>query len=124
MTYTVGPIRNNKQHLAALAEIKRLWSAREGTVESDHLDVLMTLVDAYERAQWVSLPLDPIEAIKARMANSGRELKDFDKLVGSSYRATEILQRRRRLTLSIIWKLVSDWQIPANLLVQPYALTK
>ena len=119
----IGPVRNDTTHHAALREIDRLWGARKGTPEGDRLDVLMTLVDQYERSRWPEEDLDPVDAIKARMANSGRTRKDFERIVGSSGRASEILNRRRPLTLAMIWKLVRQWKMPAEVLVRPYALS-
>lgn len=118
----IGPICDDAAHRAALKEIDRLWGARKGTPEGDRLDVLMTLADLYERSRWPDEDLDPVEAIKARMENSGRTRKDFEKIVGSSGRASEILNRRRHLTLSMIWKLVREWKMPADILVRPYPL--
>lgn len=119
----IGPIRNATAHRVALKEIDRLWGARKGTPDGDRLDVLMTLVDLYERSRWPDEDLDPVEAIEARMENSGRTRKDFEKIVGSSGRASEILNRKRHLTLAMIWKLVHEWKMPAEVLVRPYALT-
>ena len=116
----ITPIRSAADHQHALAEIERLWGAEVGTPEGDRLDVLMTLVDAYERETWPDEGLDPIDAIKARMENSGRTRKDFEAIVGSSGRASEILNRKRSLTLPMIWRLVSDWKMPADVLVRPY----
>ncbi len=96
--------------------------ARRGTLEGDRRDVLMTLVDQYERSRWPDVDLDPVEAIKARMENSGRTRKDFVKIAGSSGRASEILNRKTPLTLAMIWKLVHQWKMPAEVLVRPYAL--
>jgi len=119
----IAPIRNEADHRSALTEIERLWGAAQGTSDGDRLDVLMTLVDAYEREKWPDEDLDPIDVIKARMENSGRTRKDFEAIVGSSGRVSEILNRKRSLTLPMIWRLVSDWKIPADSLVRPYALT-
>jgi HTH-type transcriptional regulator/antitoxin HigA len=116
----ITSIRSEADHQSALAEIERLWGASFGTPEGDRLDVLMTLADAYERETWPDEDLDPIDAIKARMENSGRSRKDFEAIVGSSGRASEILNRKRSLTLAMIWKLVSDWKMPADILVRPY----
>jgi len=124
MTDTVRPIRNNAGHQAALKEIERLWGSAPGTPEGDRLDLLMTLVDGYERARWDDDALDPIDAIKARMENSGRTRKDLERIVGSSGRASEILSRKRRLTLAMIWSLVDEWKISASALVRPYKLAK
>jgi len=124
MTDSIRPIRDSAGHQAALKEIERLWGSTPGTAEGDRLDLLMTLVDGYERARWEDDALDPIDAIKARMENSGRTRKDLEKIVGSSGRASEILSRKRRLTLSMIWLLVDKWKMPASALVRPYKLTK
>jgi HTH-type transcriptional regulator/antitoxin HigA len=119
----LGPIRNGTDHRKALKEIDRLWGAPKGTPDGDRLEVLMTLVDAHERTRWPDEDLDPVDAIKARMENSGRTRKDFEKIVGSSGRASEILNRKRHLTLAMIWELVRHWQMPAEVLVRPYALS-
>jgi HTH-type transcriptional regulator / antitoxin HigA len=116
------PVSDATSHEAALREVERLWGAAEGTSDGDRLTILMTLVDSYEREQWPDEELDPIDAIKARMENSGRTRKDFEIIAGSSGRASEILNRKRSLTLPMIWRLVSDWKMPADVLVRPYAL--
>ena len=117
---SIVPIRDEAAHRAALAEIERLWGAAFGTPAADRLDILMALVDNYERTNWPDEDLDPIDAIIARMENSGRTRKDFQKIVGSSGRASEILNRRRHLTLPMIWRLVHEWKMPAEILVRPY----
>jgi HTH-type transcriptional regulator/antitoxin HigA len=119
----IGPIRDDAAHRVALKEIDRLWGAPKGTPDGDRLEVLMTLADLYERTRWPDEDLDPVDAIKARMENSGRIRKDFEKIVGSSGRASEILNRKRHLTLAMIWKLVRQWKMPAEVLVRPYALS-
>lgn len=118
----IAPIRDEASHCAALAEIEHLWGSASGTPDGDRLDVLMALVDDYERNKWPDEPLDPVDAIKARMENSGRTRKDFQKLVGTSGRASEILNRKRHLTLPMIWRLVAEWKMSAELLVRPYNL--
>src|SRR5271166_2059664 len=118
----IAPIRDAAGHRVALAEIEELWGAEPGTPDGDVLDVLMVLVDDYERTNWPDEDLDPIDAIRARIQNSGRSRKDFEKIVGSSGRASEILNRKRRLTLPMIWKLVQDWKMSAEVLVRPYEL--
>jgi HTH-type transcriptional regulator / antitoxin HigA len=122
MNTDVRPICGAASHEAALREIERLWGAAEGTADGDRLSILVTLVDAYEREQWPDEELDPIDAIKARMENSGRTRKDFEIIAGSSGRASEILNRKRSLTLPMIWRLVSDWKMSAEILVRPYPL--
>jgi HTH-type transcriptional regulator/antitoxin HigA len=76
----IRPIRDKAAHRAALAEIERLWGAAPDTPEDDRLDVLMTLVDAYERQEWPDEDLDPVDAIKARMENAGHTRKEFEAL--------------------------------------------
>ena len=118
----ITPIRDEAAHRAALAEIERLWGAKSNTPEGDRLDVQMALVDDYERRNWPDEALDPIAAIHARMETSGRTLKDFERIVGSSGRASEILTRKRHLTLPMIWRLVEEWRMSAEVLVRPYQL--
>ena len=84
MTDLIAPIRDEAGQRKALAEIERLWGAAKGTTRGDRLDVLMALVDAYERQNWPDEDRDPIDAIKSRMDNSGRTRKDLEKIVGSS----------------------------------------
>jgi HTH-type transcriptional regulator/antitoxin HigA len=120
---SIVPVRDEAGHRAALAEIERLWGAVAGTPDGDRLDILMALVDDYERTHWPDEDLDPVDAIIARMENSGRTRKDFEKLVGSSGRAAEILNRKRHLTLPMIWRLVHEWKMPAEILVRPYQLS-
>lgn len=122
MTNQIAPIRDDAGHRHALADIERLWGTAPGTPDGDRLDVLMALVDTYERRTWPDQDLDPIDAIKARMENSGRTRGDFEKIVGSSGRASEILNRKRHLTLAMIRKLARDWKMPAAMLVRSYAL--
>lgn len=119
----IAAIRDETGHRAALAEIERLWGAAAGTPDGDRLDILMALVDDYERTHWPDEDLDPVDAILARMENSGRTRKDFEKLIGSSGRTSEILNRRRHITLPMIWRLVREWKMPAEVLVRPYALS-
>jgi HTH-type transcriptional regulator/antitoxin HigA len=120
----IAPIKDDASHREALREIDRLWGAEKGSPEGNRLDVLMTLVDAYERQQWPVDDIDPIEAVKARMENAGRTRKEFEAITGSSGRASEILNRKRHLTLAMIWKLTREWQIPADLLIRPYKLAR
>lgn len=118
----IKPIRTDQDHQAAVQEIERLWDAKEGTEEFNRLDVLATLVDAYEAKRWPVADLDPVDTIKADMELNGRSLTDLAKVIGKN-RATEILKRRRPLTLGMIRKLHSAWHIPANRLVREYELT-
>jgi len=119
----IFPIRTDADHRAAVQEIERLWDAQEGTEEYNRLDVFATLVDAYEAKRWPVADLDPVDTIKADMELNGRSLSDLTKVIGKS-RATEVLKRRRPLTLGMIRKLHSAWHIPADRLVREYEISK
>jgi len=117
----IRPIRNDADHEAALREIETLWGAAEGTTEGDRLDILVTLVEAYEDKRWPVTEVDPIEAIEQAMAHEGHSRADLGRLIGQS-RATEILQRKRALTLPMIRKIASAWHVPERSLVKEYSL--
>lgn len=118
----IFPIRTDADHRRAVLEIERLWDAHEGPDDFDRLEVLATLVDAYEAKHWPVADLDPIDTIKADMELNGRSLSDLTKIIGKS-RASEILKRRRPLTLGMIRKLHHSWHIPADRLVGEYDLS-
>ena len=99
------PIRSEADYDAALAEIERLWGARAGTVEGDRLDILATLVDAYENEHYPMDPPDPIEAIKFRMEQQGLTREDLQRILGSRTRVAEVLDRRRGLSILMIRRL-------------------
>lgn len=117
----IKAIKNDQDHRAAVEEIRLLWDAAAGSEEEDRLDVLATLVDAYERKRWPVEALDPVEAIEAAMEAEGRTRADLAVLIGQS-RATEILTRRRHLTLPMIRAISSAWHVPAAALVSEYSL--
>ena len=117
----IRPIRTDEEHRAALEEIEALWGTAEGTPEGDRLDVLATLVDAYEDRRWPVDELDPVEAIEAAMAHEGYDRAELAALIGQS-RATEVLQRKRALTLPMIRKIAAAWHVPERVLVKEYAL--
>lgn len=119
----IHPIRNDADHEAALREIEALWGAEEGCEAGDRLDVLVTLVEDYERRRWPIEPLDPVRAIEAAMAMNGRTRADLAALIGQS-RATEVLGRRRALTLPMIRKIADAWRVPEKVLIQEYTLAK
>ena len=115
----ITPIRTDADHEAALRDIETLWGACEGTPEGDRLDVLVTLVEAYEDRRWPLEELDPVEAIEAAMAHDGHSRADLAALIGKS-RASEILKRRRAQTLPMIRRIASAWHVPERLLVKEY----
>jgi HTH-type transcriptional regulator/antitoxin HigA len=120
----VKPIRADEDHAEAIAEIERLWSAEPGTVEHDRLEVLGMLVDTYEAARWPIEAPDPVEAIKSRMEQNGYSQSDLGRLLGSRPRASEVLARKRKLTVEMIHKLTNEWHIPAEVLIKPYRMEK
>ena len=119
----IRPIKNDDDHRAAVEEIRALWNAEAGSADEDRLDVLATLVDEYERKRWPVDKLDPVEAIEAAMEAEGRTRADLASLIGQS-RATEVLARKRGLTLHMIRKIERAWHVPASILVREYQLSR
>ncbi len=117
---TIRPIRTEADYRAALAEIERLFNAERNTPRGDRLEVLTTLVEAYE-AQHYAIPApDPIEAINYYMESRGLTRRDLEPYIGSRGRVAEILNRQRPLSLEMIRRLREGLQIPAEILIQPY----
>jgi len=117
---TVRPIRSAADHRAALAVIERLMHARKGTQEGDRLDVLVTLVEAWEARHVPIRSPDPIAAILFMMEQKGLTRHDLEPAIGSRARVAEILNRRRALTLPMIRALSRLLDLPADILVQAY----
>lgn len=115
----IKPIRTEADYQAALREVESLMSAEFGTPEGDRLDVLATLVDAYEAKHFPMEVADPIEAIKFQMDQKGLTVKDLEPMIGRSNRVYEVLNRVRPLTLPMIWRLHKGLGIPAETLIQP-----
>ena len=115
----VKPIRSEADYEGALAEVERLWGARSGTPEGDRLDVLATLIDAYESAHHPIDPPDPIEAIKFRMEQQGLTRKDLEGVLGTRTRVAEVLNRRRGLSINMIRRLHDTLGISAEVLIRP-----
>jgi HTH-type transcriptional regulator/antitoxin HigA len=113
----VRPIRTDADHDAAVARIQALWDAKPGTARHDELEVLSVLVSAYEDQRWPVLPPDPIEAIKFHMEQNGFRQTDLAAVIGSTSRASEILNRRRSLTVEMIRAIHAAWSVPLDSLV-------
>jgi HTH-type transcriptional regulator/antitoxin HigA len=113
----IKPIRTKADHRDALAEIWRLRDAKVGTRDGDTLEVLSTLVDAYEREHTPILPPDPIEAINFRLEQEGKVRKDLEPVLGTRARVSEILGRRRALSLAMIRALHNAFNIPLSVLI-------
>jgi len=113
----IRPIRTENDHLTALIEIESLMEAEAGTPEGDRLDVLVTLVEAWERKHFpMDLP-DPVEAIRFRMDQLGLTPRDLEPMIGRLNRVYEVLNRTRPLTLRMIRRLHKDLGIPAESLI-------
>ncbi|EGP55803.1 transcriptional regulator helix turn helix domain-containing protein [Agrobacterium tumefaciens F2] len=113
------PIRSEADYDAALAEAERLWGAKSNTPEGDRLDVLVTLIEVYEAKHYPIDPPDPIEAIKFRMEQQGLTRKDLEPIFGTRNRTSEILNRRRGLSIEMIRNLHDKLGISADVLIRP-----
>ena len=115
----IRPIKTDADYRAALNDIENLMMAEPDTVEGEKLDILVTLVEAYEAKHFpMDLP-DPVEAIKFEMERKGLTVKDLEPMIGKSNRDYEILNHKRSLTLKMIWKLHEGLGIPAESLIKP-----
>jgi HTH-type transcriptional regulator/antitoxin HigA len=120
----IKPIKTEADYEAALEEVERLFGAKPNTPEADRLEVLTTLIEAYEERHYpIPLP-DPIEAILYHMESRGLERRDLEPFIGSRARVSEVLNRRRPLTMEMIRSLNKDLGIPAEVLIQPYKTIK
>lgn len=117
----IKPIKTDADYRAALTEIESLMMAEFDSPEGEKLDVLVTLVEAYEAKHFpMDLP-DPVAAIKFEMERKGLTVKDLEPMIGKSNRVYEILNHKRSLTLAMIWKLHKGLGIPAESLIKPPA---
>ena len=124
MMTDIRPIRTQADLDWALAEIAPYFDNQPepGTPQGDRFDVLADLIEVYENKHFPIPDLDPIDFLRAHMAMTGRTQVDLAKLLGSTSRASEILRRKRPLTVAMIHKLARGWGIPADALVAPYHL--
>ena len=119
MKADVRPIRSAIDYEAALAEVALLWGAKTGTPKGDRLDVIATLIDAYEAEHFPLDPPDPIEAIKFRMEQQGLTRRDLEGIVGTRTRIAEVLNRKRGLSIDMIRRLHEKLGISAEVLIRP-----
>jgi HTH-type transcriptional regulator / antitoxin HigA len=120
----IKPIKTETDYEAALAEIEQLFEARPGTPEGDRLEILTTLVESYENLHY-SLPLpDPVDAILYYLESRGLSRRDLEVYLGSRARVSEVLNRKRPLSLEMIRRLHSGLGIPAEVLIQASTLSK
>jgi len=119
----IRPFRTDEDHRLALAEIEALWGAPEGTEEGDRLEALVALVDNFEAKRWplaVDPSMDPVDVLQFAIDELGHDRAELTRILGSRLRASEILDRRRALTVAMIHDISEAWKIPAALLVRPY----
>lgn len=118
------PIKTKREHQAALKEIEALWDARAGTAGADRLEVLVLLVEAYERKHFpIELP-HPIDFLQHVMEARGLTRKDLEPYIGSRARVAEVLNRVRPLTLEMIRRLAAGLKLPADVLIRDYGVKK
>ena len=116
----IAPIRNNRDYQNALKRLEEIFDSKKGTEQGDELEILSILIEKYENERFpIDLP-DPIEAIKFRMEQMGMKPKDLAEVVGYKSRVSEILNKKRKLSLSMIRKLNETLMIPTEVLVQEY----
>ena len=121
----IRPIKTDVDYEAALREIEGLFDSQPGTPEGDRLEVLVTLVEAYENKHFpIPLPDDPVEVILYYMESRGWSNKDLEHCLGSRSRVSEVLNRKRPLSIGMIRRLNSFLGIPADLLITPYAVQR
>jgi HTH-type transcriptional regulator / antitoxin HigA len=118
----IRPIKTEADYDWALAEIERYFAQepQSGSPEADRFDVLAALIESYEAKHWPVEPPDPVSAIRYRMEQGHLRQADLALLLGSRSRASEVLNRRRPLTLEQAYRLHREWHIPAEVLIQPY----
>lgn len=115
----IKPIRGERDYKRALRRVEELWNSPEGSPESDELDVLATLIEAYEREHFpIDLP-DPIEAIKFRLEQKGKDSRALIGVIGQRTRVYEVMRGKRSLSLNMIRNLRDKFGIPAEVLIQP-----
>jgi HTH-type transcriptional regulator/antitoxin HigA len=118
------PIRNKRDHAAALKEAETLWHARKGSPEEDRLLVLTLLIETYEREHFPISAPDPIELLLHVMDARGLSRRDLEPHIGSRARVAEVLNRIRPLSIDMIRRLCAGLGLPADVLIQGYKLRK
>src|SRR5437764_8933296 len=117
----IRPLHSEADYDVALADIERYFEnePKPGTPEADRFDLLALVIEDYEKKHWPINPPDPVEAIRHRMESGGFSQSDLGRLLGSRQRASDILSRRRKLTMQMAWKLHREWGIAAEALIRP-----
>ena len=122
----VRPIRNEDDYDWALTEVAQYFENEpdKGTPDGDRFEILLALIGKYEDEHWPIEPADPVETLKQVMEARDLAQKDLAELLGSRPRASEILSRKRHLTVGMVHAISKAWKIPAEALVQPYHLAE
>jgi HTH-type transcriptional regulator / antitoxin HigA len=117
----IRPLRSEADYNAALKEIERYFEnePKVGTPEADRFDLLALIIEDYERRRWPIEPPDTIDAIRYRMETGGYTQADLGRLLGSRQRASDVLTKKRPLTMRMAWRLHREWGIPAEALIAP-----
>jgi HTH-type transcriptional regulator / antitoxin HigA len=113
----IRPIKTEQDYKVSIKRVEELWGAKKDTAEGDELDLLVTLIESYEMKHYPIAPPDPIDAIKFRMEQMGISRTEMVKYLGSQNRVSEILNRKRTLTLKMIKSLYKGLKIPAEILL-------
>lgn len=116
----IKPIKTKKDYQVALNRLDQIFDAKAGTAEGDEAEVLAILIEAYESEHYPIPAADPIEAIKFTMEQLGYTQSDLANVIGLKSRASEILNRKRKLTLEMIRNLHEKWNIPTDILMRVY----
>ena len=120
----IKPIKNQQDYELAMVTIEKHWNAQPGSIEADELDILATLIESYEKQQFKIEAPDPVAAIKFRMEQQGLSDKDLVPLFGQRSRVSEVLNKKRKLSISMIRNLHHQLQIPLESLISDYHLVK
>lgn len=117
----IRPLHNEAEYEAAVDEIEGYFEQepKRGTSEADRFDLLALVIEDYERKRWPIDPPDAVDAIRFGMELGGRTQADLGRLLGSRQRASDVLSRKRPLTMRMAWKLHHEWGIPAEVLIKP-----
>ncbi len=108
----IKPIRSDEDLHSAFRRLETVFQAEEGTIDADEMEILVTLIEAYEQKHYPITPADPVDAIKFRMEQQGLTQKDLEPFIGPSGRVSEVLNRKRRLSLSMVKRLHEGLKIP------------
>jgi HTH-type transcriptional regulator/antitoxin HigA len=108
----IKPIRSDEDLHSAFRRLETVFQAEEGTIDADEMEILVTLIEAYEQKHYPITPADPVDAIKFRMEQQGLTQKDLEPFIGPSGRVSEVLNRKRRLSLAMVKRLHEGLKIP------------